>query len=115
MIKYLVPLMSALCLSACSTPDNKAYYRTNPRALERVIVQCPQQHPPQISCDELGQIAMELNRLVNEWKNSPQGFGSRIIALQNRLADSRETDVAAIKQDLHERLAIVAWLQSPTR
>jgi hypothetical protein len=124
MVKHLFLSLATIMLVACSTHDDH-YYRVNPQALQQALKSCPSEHPPALTCDELNRIAIDVNQLVYSLQMSPQGFGTKIIALQGELAKQKsllrtnpnqpdvEAAIDALKQQLAMRLAIVKWLESP--
>ena len=124
MVKHLILSLATLLLVACSTHDEQ-YYRVHPEALQEALKKCPEQRPDALTCDELNRIALDVNQLVYSLQMSPQGFGTKIIALQVELAKQQSllrtnpnqpelvSAIAALKQQLAMRLAIVKWLESP--
>lgn len=124
MFKGLIIGCCVLALSACQAQDVNDY-RLNPARLQAAIKQCPARSPANVSCAELMDAAKDVNRLAYELQMNPQGFGSKIIALQEALvqqqqrlmAQPRQTELAlqiqAGQKQLAERLAIVRWLESP--
>lgn len=123
-MKYIFLLFFSISLAACKTQD-EAYYRRNPQALERALQNCPRNHPPNVNCEQLVAIAIEVNELVYQLQANPQIFGKKILALQEQLAKQQanlqlnpnqpalEQEIGQIKQQLGQRLAIVKWLESP--
>lgn len=86
---------------------------------------CPDKQPRGLSCQQAQQIAVELNGLAYQLQSNPQGFGSKILTLQQTIAN-QETELkktgnnqelkAALKknkQDLADYLVVVKWLESP--
>lgn len=117
---WLLPLfLVTLSLSGCS-PHDAQYYREHPKALQEAIAGCPAKAPQLVDCDELHQIAIQVNDYVYELRMSPQGYGKTILSLQETIAKQKSAHQAPTttlldknKQELRERLAIVDWLESP--
>ena len=127
MLKYLLPCLLLLMLSACQSRDEH-YYRANPGELQAAIQQCPQnQKAKGLSCKELVLIANDVNGLILELQQDAKKFGSTILGQQYKLAKLQaelktggpkdkvglEREIQHIKSDLEMRLAIVKWLLSP--
>jgi hypothetical protein len=65
-----------------------------------------------------------MNNLAYQLQSSPQGFGAKILALQESIAQEElglrekdtpelKTSIAQKKHTLAEYLAVVKWLESP--
>src|SRR3989338_4638683 len=118
MIKLLLVLSGCLCLTACYARDD-VYYLRNPAQLQSAMQQCQFEQSQDAACQNFNRLSGEFNRLANELRLSPQGFGLSILSLQQEMAQDKEklskqpTDknlVAAIavkQRDLAYRLAIV--------
>lgn len=125
MIKYIILLMMPLLANSCLAAQDEAFYSLHPRELQKAIEQCPEQHPVGISCEQLRACALRVNALVSELQHDVQGFGQKILALQENLAKLQaelndSSDQSAVtssinenKTQLAEHLAIVKWLESP--
>lgn len=123
-MKSLFLICISVLLTACAVQDEH-YYRTNPKALDQAVKNCPAQQPPKLSCSQLAAIALSMNELAYQLQMNPQGFGKQILALQESLAkkegqlqkEPAQVELKAAieknKQELAERLAIVRWLESP--
>lgn len=124
-MRRLLTIVSALlALNACAAKDAR-YYHLNPIALQQALKDCPQKQPQQVSCVELDKIALDVNQLAYQLKMNPQGFGTKILTLQNELVkqqqelqkNPKETAlVASIENNqwqLAQYLAVVKWLESP--
>ncbi len=121
----IILLLAPLFPNTAALAHDLDYYRLHPVDLQQALDQCPGKHPAGISCEQLDECATRANELVSELHHSPQGFGKKILALQEsvaavvaelksqphrtRLKASLEKD----KMQLRERLAIVKWLESP--
>lgn len=124
MNKYLVMGLIILGLTACSKKDEQ-YYQTNPKELQKAMKACPNQQPQGLTCNQLEQLGARMNSLAYQLQYSPQGFGNKILAIQQSIAEQRlklKTDSsnealkASLKQNEHELadyLAVVKWLESP--
>ncbi|HBI22507.1 MAG TPA: hypothetical protein DDY37_08015, partial [Legionella sp.] len=120
MIKYAVLMMMPFLAIGCT--HDEAYYRSHMTALQKVIHQCPENHPAELTCDQLKIIALRANDLADELRVDPQGFGQKILALQetisqdqasremNRDQPALQASVALHQTQLDERLSIVKWL-----
>lgn len=124
MIKLIMLSCATFLLLACSTQD-KQYYRLNPQVLQQALQACPTHPPKQISCEELAVLALKVNYLGYQLQVNPQGFGKKILSLQEEFATQQQallqsfqqpkliSLMAQTKQQLAEHLAIVKWLESP--
>ena len=120
MVKLLLMSLAALQLVACSAP-NAQYYRLNPQELPAATKKCQQTGFNNANCQELQGVALQINQMAYELQSRPQGFGQKILALQQALATSQQNAqlpenallIKKIKQQLRQRLAIVKWLESP--
>lgn len=124
MIKYVVLVMASLWVAACSAHDER-YYSLHPNALQKAISQCPKSQPIEVSCEQLKMVASRVNELANELRSNPQGYGKKILSLQEVIAKQESTlqkasdapelqsSIVENKKDLEERLAVVKWLESP--
>ncbi len=113
-----------LGLTACSE-KNEQYYRSNPAELQKAIKECPQTQPTGMNCEQIEQLGKRLNNLAYQLQFSPQGFGNKILAIQQAIAkqklelaaDGAKPKLkAALEQnerDLADYLAVVKWLESP--
>ena len=124
MLRTFITGIALLMLNACQAQDAR-YYELHPQELQRAIKNCPAQSPGKISCDELKKVARKINSLAYELQMNPQGFGSKIIALQEELVQQQEQfaqhpkeqklamQMKQNQEQLAQRLAIVRWLESP--
>lgn len=122
--KYFLVAAISLMTTACAA-QNEQYYKLHPEQLRQAIAHCPDKHPPEVSCEQLADVAKMVNTLAYQLQISPQGFGKDILALQEKIAKQRSTlkkepnqsglksDLDKNEQNLKERLAIVKWLESP--
>jgi len=125
MIKYIILLAMPLLTNTCLAAHDSTYYSTHLKELQKAIEFCPEKHPAGVSCEELNISAQRTNELVSELQYNPQGFGQKILTLQESLAKLTTTlqtnpghpeALEAAEQhklQLSERLAIVKWLESP--
>lgn len=124
MRRLLTVASALLALNACAAKDER-YYHLNPVALQEAIKNCPQKQPEQVSCTQLEQIAIDVNQLAYQLKMNPQGFGTKILTLQNELVKQQQelqknpsqpalvTSIDNKQWELAQHLAIVKWLESP--
>jgi flagellar motor component MotA len=123
MIKLFVVIVAMIGISPCVAHEN--YYKENPKALQKVLQECSQNNPKGIDCDQLRVVANQISESVHELQIDPQGYGQRILALQELIAKQTsalqdgaaeselQTSLKENIQQLQERLAIVKWLESP--
>ncbi len=123
MIKYAVLMMMPLLANACA--HDEAYYRVHMPQLQTVLNKCPDSAPVGVSCVQLQKIALRANELGDELRSDPQGFGQKILALQEIMSQDNaslkknhhqpalQESIAQHQTQLDERLAIVKWLESP--
>ena len=124
MLKYIILIMASLCLASC-TAHNERYYRLNPKVLQLAIADCPDKKPADISCEQLKNIAAQVNELAYQLRLNPQGYGNDVLKLQETIAKQElslskasnqhepQSSLMENKQQLEERLAVVKWLESP--
>jgi hypothetical protein len=124
MTRYLFVAAMLMVLVACSTQD-ELYFRTNPQQLQKAIDNCPEKQPSLVSCEQLAEIAEDVSKLAYQLQVNPQGFGKKILALQENLAKQKadlltnpnqpelKIKIKKNEQQLVEYLAIVKWLESP--
>lgn len=123
MNKYLIIALVTLGLISCTT-KNEQYYLSHPKELQQALKACPSQVQQGLSCEKLQQLGERMNALAYQLQSSPQGFGSRIISLQENIAKqeltlkekkTQEIEASLLKsrQELAEYLAVVKWLESP--
>ncbi len=117
-------ILVMLGLTSCMKKDEH-YYQTHPNELQQAIKSCPEQQPQGMTCDQMQEIAGRMNSLAYQLQQSPQGFGNKILALQETIAEQEkklkndasnqelQTSIAQNQHDLEEHLAVVKWLESP--
>lgn len=124
MFRCIILVIMALFISACGKKD-ASYYRLHPKQLQQALLNCPGNPSKNIDCQALMAIDNELSSLAYELRQDPQHFGTKIIALQTKLA--QQCLVARNNpqnQDLHNQIkntqkqlkqlfAIIRWLESP--
>ena len=79
-----------------------------------------------MTCEQLETLASRMNKLAYQLQLSPQGFGKKIMALQETIAKQRaqlkaettnenlQADLTQNERDLADYLAVVRWFESPT-
>ena len=124
MIRYITLAIISLWMTACAAHDSY-YYSLHPKLLQQALQACPAKQPSNISCDELKNIALHINESAYQLRLDPQGYGKKILLLQQTIAQqesalqekSNQPDLQSSlkenKRNLQERLAIVKWLESP--
>jgi hypothetical protein len=124
MNKYLVLLLVSLGLVSCAAKDEQ-YYRSHPKELQQALKSCPAEKPPMMTCDALQTLGERLNSLAYQLQSSPQGFGNKILSLQQTIAKQEvelkehktvpnmNASLIKNKNDLADYLAVVKWLESP--
>ncbi len=117
-------LLITLGLASCSA-KNEYYYQTHPDELQQALKACPERQPQGLSCEHMEALATRMNELAYKLQMSPQGFGQKIIALQEAIAkeqsqlnternnENLEASLMKKKQDLADHLAVVRWFESP--
>lgn len=124
MFKYIATVVF-LCWMGSPAAHDAEYYRQNPNALQQALKACPEKQPSAIGCEQLKTIAVQLNDLAYQLRQSPQEYGKDILRLQEAIAKDEallqagtQTEIASLldenKQELRARLAVVKWLESPT-
>ncbi|WP_115707113.1 hypothetical protein [Legionella sainthelensi] len=124
MNKCWVALLITLGLASCSA-KNEYYYQTHPDELQQALKACPERQPQGLTCEQLETLATRMNELAYKLQMSPQGFGQKIIALQEAIAkeqsqleteqnnENLKASLIKKKQDLADHLAVVRWFESP--
>lgn len=123
MNKYIVLTLISLGLVSCGA-KNEQYYRSHPKEIQAGLNNCPAQQPVGMTCEQLQQLGQRMNNLAFQLQSSPQGFGAKILALQESIAKEEQELTAkespelkkSIDQKKHtltEYLAVVKWLESP--
>ncbi|RUR12367.1 hypothetical protein [Legionella sp. km772] len=123
MNKYIVLTLVTLGLVACGAKDEQ-YYRSHPKEIQKGLESCPAKQPEGMSCQQLQQLGQRMNNLAFQLQSSPQGFGAKILALQESLAKEEQElsikespelkqAIAQKKHTLAEYMAVVKWLESP--
>lgn len=115
--------LALLGLVSCSE-KNEQYYRSHPKELQQALKTCPAVNPPSMTCDALQELGQSMNSLAYSLQSSPQGFGAKILALQETIAkqelalkNNKDAEGTAAltqnKKQLANYLAVVKWLESP--
>lgn len=124
MNKYLVILL-ILGLTSCIGTKDEQYYRSNPKELQNAMKSCPNKQPEGLTCEHIEQLSNRMNSLAYQLQYNPQGFGGKILALQEKIAKQQlelrksganpdiKDSLEQNKQDLADYLAVVKWLESP--
>lgn len=124
MNKYLLIILVVLGLTSCNKKDEQ-YYQEHPAELQTAIKACPNKQPEGLSCKQINAIGNQMTNLAYQLQYSPQGFGNKILNLQQKIAEQKmdlqkETSNSDLKlsiqqdeQELAVYLAVVKWLESP--
>jgi hypothetical protein len=124
MNKYLVVILIALGLNSCNG-KKEPYYMSHPKELQKAMQACPNQQPQGLSCQQIEQISNRLNSLAYQLQSNPQGFGNKILAMQQTIAKQEvelKTNTAnyelkmSLQQNQHDLidfLVVVKLLESP--
>ena len=117
-------ILIALGLTSCNE-KNEQYYMSNPKELQKAIKGCPNEQPQGLNCKDLEQLGDRMNSLAYQLQSNPQGFGNKILALQQTIANQQselkkddankelKTSLQQNQHDLVDFLAVVKWLESP--
>ena len=103
-----VLIFAAFFYGSVSEAHDLNFYKVHPKLLQEVIKACPAKNPPDVSCEQLKNAALRINELSYQLRSDPQGYGKKILSLQEHVNDLNDN-----KQELQEYLAIVKWLESP--
>ena len=124
MNKCLAVLLMVSGLTSC-TVKNDNYYKLHPEKLRQVVKSCPERQPTGLTCEQLEGLAKRMNELAYQLQSSPQGFGAKILSLQETLAAQQkqlkneganpqlQASIDQNKHDLSDYMAVVQWLESP--
>lgn len=124
MNKNLMLILVILGLTSCYAKD-EAYYRSHPKELQQAMSACPLQKPQGMTCQQIEELGNRMNRLAYQLQSNPQGFGGRILALQETIAKQElelktgqptpelTTDIKQNKNELIDLLAVVKLFESP--
>jgi len=126
---FPIILLSGLLLSGCTPEKNTDYFLQHPEKIKTEIHRCRTLSPQKINDDTVCMAAKEatfkLTVLLRELMRNPQGFGSKIIAIQNQIAKTeqaiqKQPDSQALTQKLktdnaqyQQLLAIIRLVESP--
>lgn len=125
MNKCFVVILIILGLTSCAA-KNKHYYQSHPKELQQAVKACPEKQPKGLTCNQLEELAIQMNRLAYQLQFAPQGFGKKIIALQETIAREEEqikketnnldlkSSLAQNRLELADHLAVVKWFESPS-
>lgn len=127
MNKYLYPSVIAftvLGLVSCSANKDDHYYRQHPKELQQALKTCREQQNADTHCEKIKQLGGHLANLAYQLQYNPQGFGHKILSLQQTIAQQqleiKNTSSSALKESLAQNkaeladyLAVVKWLESP--
>lgn len=117
-------LIILLGLASCTTKDEN-YYRAHPKELSSAVEHCADKKSNILTCQQLERLAMSMSQLAYQLQSDPQGFGLKIISLQQQIVEAQEqakksgSDLQAEKKleatqhQLVEMLSVVKWLESP--
>ncbi|MFI4919147.1 MAG: hypothetical protein ACHP65_06300 [Legionellales bacterium] len=129
MNKYMLLILVILGLTSCTVEDEH-YYRSNPKELQKAIKACPGKQPQNLTCQQVDALGSHMNSLAYQLQSSPQGFGSKILALQQTIASQQrdlqqatstkngiglglEASLTQNQNELASLLAVVKWMESP--
>lgn len=124
MNKYILLILTSLGLISCSGQDG-AYYLSNPAALQQALKKCPEKQPSGLSCQQLEDLGKHMNELAYQLQSSPQGFGTKILGLQETIAKQQDelkrnkknaelkASLQGNQKELADLFAVVKWLESP--
>lgn len=116
-------ILMAFGLNSCQA-KNEQYYLSHPKEIQGAIKKCQTTQTKDSSCKQIEILAQRLSILGYELQSNPQGFGHKILALQQTIA-TQQSELAtnkdqqlslSIKQnqtELADRMAVVKWLESP--
>lgn len=116
-------LIFPVILMGCTKKDAH-YYKMNPEQIQKARENCSRDSGS-ISCQELVALQETVNLLVESLARDPQGFGKRILTLQEEITTLDKavrahpenlqlvTELDAKKAKLSEYLAIVKWQEAP--
>ncbi len=122
-ICFIVVLLSLW--TASSFAHDEAYFKVHPKELQQAFNKCHVKPTTSLNCEQLKLIAVRINALAYELRLDPQGYGQKILSLQQQIAAGESSARAHAlnadvkmqldrhKQNLNERLAVVKWLESP--
>lgn len=114
-------IIMSLGLSSCGS-KGESYYRSNPQAMQQAIKDCPGKQPEGISCAQLKVLARRLDSLAYQLQLSPQGFGNKILAIQETIAKQKlevstkpdlKSSIEEKEKELADHMTIVTWFESP--
>ena len=126
MNKSWLTLIIILVFGVTSCSKNEDYYRKHPKELQQAVNACPEKKSQGLTCQQLKVLANRMNTLAYQLQMNPQGFGKKILALQETIGKSQEqlkngstntnlqTSLTQNNRDLADYLAVVRWLESPT-
>ena len=123
-MKFLLLIGLIFSISACNA-TNESYYMLHPKELQQKVTQCSANKKVDTACEKLQILANEMEVLAMDLSYSPQGFGKKILALQQKISQREsflkknkgqpdlKAQLVREKHELKLRLATVRWLESP--
>ena len=90
-----------------------AYDMLEPPQLEKKIAACKPHLVGEDVCNSLRKQYDHFSRLAYELRVNPLQYGSKVLALQEKLNSS--LTAANDKQQLQERMIVIKWLEAPER
>lgn len=120
---WVLVLLVILGVTSCATKDEH-YYQMHPEKLQQALKACAKQ-PQGMTCQQLESIAKQMNALAYQLQRSPQGFGKKIMVLQDAVIKQQEhlknkgvsaevqNNLDETQRELSAHLAVVKWLESP--
>jgi chromosome segregation ATPase len=122
-MKTLFWIFLSSCLISCSI-DSTQYYKSHPKELQEALQKCPTPPSPSISCEQLQQMAVRIDKLAFSLRSNPQEYGLGILSLQEKISQQesmlQQKDDPALqeqlkhaKEELEARIVVVKWLESP--
>ncbi|WP_454783104.1 hypothetical protein [Legionella sp. WA2022007384] len=124
MNKCLIALWLIFGLTSCSA-KNEHYYKSHPNELQQAMKACPERQPQGMTCEQMEVLANRMNKLAYQLQLSPQGFGKKIMALQETIVkqqaqlktennnENLQANLTQNKRELADHLAVVRWFESP--
>ena len=108
-VYYSVVIFLMTTTIALAWPNNTL----DPKALEDKASVCDPLIDGKKVCSRLRHKSERLNRFAYELRVNPLKYGTKVLALQEKLKDPLASSKS--NRQLKERLAVIKWLESPGR
>lgn len=90
-IVLIVLCQLCLLLAACDQTRDRQYFMKHPKQIQSVLENCQANAFPTAVCQAASQAQNDLIQLSQALKSDPQAFGDKILQLQVKLSEAKQT------------------------